>query len=165
MEWLSEDIKEQKSIYTILESKEISIRNEAEALKIDRDREWRAWEILEEKIRELSKLYNALQVKSVNFDKELIIANEKANYEQQRAVRYETLYNDVNQRVEFAENEYWAMKARLEELQKVYADLKKEYDDSVETLNAVNQARNKYYEDNYFLLGKIRELQDEIRSL
>jgi len=40
--------------------------------------------------------------------------------------------------------------------------LKKEYDDSVETLSAVNQARNKYYEDNYFLMGKLREMQDEL---
>jgi len=57
------------------------------------------------------------------------------------------------------------MKARLEELQKVYADLKREYDECVETLTAVNQAWNKYYEDNYFLLGKLRELKEEIKSL
>jgi len=67
--------------------------------------------------------------------------------------------------VDYAENEYWAMKARLEELQKVYADLKQEYDECVETLSAVNLAWNKYYEDNYFLMGKLWEMKEEIREL
>jgi hypothetical protein len=52
----------------------------------------------------------------VNYDKDIIVVKEQHNFELLRANRYERLYNELNERIEFAESEYKAMKARLSEL-------------------------------------------------
>ncbi len=48
------------------------------------------------------------------------------------------LYNEVSAKVDYSTSNYNHMKIKLEELQKLYADLQFEYNEGVETLTQVN---------------------------
>ena len=82
-------------------------------------------------------------------EKETILSKQKEVFEKGRADKYERMYHDVSQKVEFATNEYNSMKTKLKELQKGYIVLKAEYDESILTLADVNAQRNKYFEENF----------------
>ena len=119
---------------------------------------------MENQLRTLQKEHGEVVVKAQENEKEAISAKEQLKYHEAKGEKYENLYNDVAGKVDFAQNEYESMKSKLTELQRVYSDLKFEYDEAVETLAQANSARNKYYSENYMLQSRITAMKQQVED-
>jgi len=99
---LTQLLKDKSNGFNELEAKEMSQRIQWQAMKEDRDREWAAREETEQKLKELQKELTQITCSEQEKGKKLISIEEQVKYYESRAIKYETLYEDVNTKVEFA---------------------------------------------------------------